>query len=535
MKQTIKGLLLLLLIWQSNLAFAQQPIVIVNSGFEDGLKNWEVKGKVQKSQDANSGNGSAKLAEKGAEVTQFVRVEPKTDYILTLAVKGSATTFVSVKGKKQEVNTDNKKFATVEIAFNSGKAKNVIIGAKYNNGQARIDDVKLKQVKGAAASNQETLNPILVVNGGFESKLANWETTGKVSSSDVCHSGVKSAKMDAKAEVRQMVKIYPSLEYRLDVAVKGRGQIFAKVKGDEFVQDFDTKEFQIVSIEFTAPAKGKFVTIGGRYTDKQVRFDDFKVVILNQELDENHQYPTDVIPSLTDWKITLPIDAQGRDNKRVFDVNQRIKTPLEIADNGIIDFEYRPYFFAKDGEVFFRAHAAGATTKGSKYPRSELRQRSGHGNLYWSVNDAQYLETQLRVTHVPTEKPEVCMVQIHGPEDEPLRVQYHTKKGVYIVWNENNKDYDNALPYNMGEQLKISVLVDKGYITCQIQNLTQGTKYKKTWKSMDDTGYFKVGCYTQASKFQSQIKKGSRDEPYSSYGEVAVKSIMLKTTYTPNK
>ncbi|WP_158021920.1 polysaccharide lyase family 7 protein [Flammeovirga pacifica] len=533
MKNIFK-LLLLLLIWQFNFAYAQQPVVIVNNGFEDGLKNWEVRGKVQKSQEANTGNGSAKLAEKGAEVSQFIRVQPKTDYILTLAVKGKATAFVSVKGKKQEINTDNKKYSTYEIAFNSGKAKNIIIGVKYKEGQSRIDDVVLKQVK-AASAEKETLNPILVVNGGFESKLNNWEMTGKVSSSDVCNSGVKSAKMDNKAELRQMVRIYPSQEYQLDVAVKGKGQIFARVKGNEVVQDFDTKEFQVVSLEFEAPAKGKFVTIGGRYAGKQVRFDDFKITILNQEIDENHQFPSDIIPSLTDWKVTLPIDAQGRDNKKVYDVDQRVKNPLEISDNGMIGFEYRPYFYAKDGEVFFRAHAAGATTKGSKYPRTELRQRSGNGNLYWSMNEAQYLETELRVTHVPTEKPEVCMTQIHGPDDEPLRVQYHTRKGVYIVWNEHNKDYDNALPYKMGERLKITVAVDKGYITCTIVNLDQNKEYKKTWKSMDATGYFKVGCYTQASKFQSQIKKGARDEPNSSYGEVAVKSIILKTTYTPKK
>ncbi|WP_281615698.1 polysaccharide lyase family 7 protein [Flammeovirga sp. SubArs3] len=528
----MKYFLLLFLLWQSQV-FAQKPVLILNSGFEDGLKNWEVKGKVQKSQDTQQGVGAAKLAEKGATISQFIRVTPKTDYKLTVSVKGKATVFVSVKGKKTEVTTNNKKYASTEITFNSGKAKNIIIGAEYLSEQSRLDDFKI--IATSTSEESQTFNPIIVVNSGFESKFNFWESTGEVSASNVVNSGVKSAKMDGKAELRQKVKIYPSQTYRLDVAVKGRGQIFAEVKGEEVTKDFDTKEFEVVSLEFSASAKGKYVTIGGRYTEKQVRFDDFKVTLLNQEIDPNHQFPSDVIPSLTDWKVTLPIDGQGRDNQKQFDVETRIKNPLEIADGAIVDFEYKPYFYAKNGEVFFRAHCAGVTTKGSKYPRSELRQRSGYGNLYWSMDLPQYLETELRVTSVPVYKPEVCITQIHGPDDEPLRVQYHTRKGVYIVWNENNKDYDNAVPYKLGEQLKITVSVDKGYITCHIQNLDQNKEYKKIWKSMDKTGYFKVGCYTQASKFQSQIKSGARDEPKNSYGEVAVKSIVLKTTYSPSK
>ncbi|AZQ63727.1 hypothetical protein EI427_16295 [Flammeovirga pectinis] len=532
MKNLTTTLFLFLLCLQSIFVFAQKPIVIINNGFEDGLKNWEVKGKVQKSQDVNTGGGSAKLAEKGAEIHQYVRVEPKKDYILRVAVKGNANVFVTVKGKRQEKTITNKKFEVVEIAFNSGKAKNISIGAEYNNGQSRLDDFSISAVTEPANENED-IRPILIVNNGFEERFKYWNISGDVSPSNVVKTGEKSAKMKAKGEIKQTVKVYPNQEYTLTAAVKGKGQLFAVVKGEEITQDFNTEEFEEISLSFASNAKTKNITIGGRYTEKEVRFDDFKITIHNLVIDPNYQYPSDVIPSLTDWKVTLPINALGEDNRRVLDVDQRIKTPLEVADKAIVDFEYKPYFYAKDGEVFFRAHCAGATTKGSKYPRSELRQRSGHGNLYWSVNDPQFLQTELRVTHLPQIKSNVCITQIHGPDDEPLRVHYSKKKGVYIVWNENNKDYENALDYNLGEQLRITVNVDKGFIACEIENLDQKTKYKKIWKSMDSTGYFKVGCYTQASKFQSQIKKTGVDEPYKSYGEVAVKSIILKTTYTP--
>ncbi|WNJ19702.1 polysaccharide lyase family 7 protein [Pontibacter sp. G13] len=243
-------------------------------------------------------------------------------------------------------------------------------------------------------------------------------------------------------------------------------------------------------------------------------------------------YPTDIIPSLVEWKITLPVDANGDDSSNSTSASNRNNDAHEIKDNNLIDYEYPPYFYASNGEVYFRGHCAGATTSGSYYPRSELRQRVGGGDNYWSVDDYQYLQTNLRVTQVPVVKPEVSMVQIHGPSDEPLRVQYHADIGVYIIWNESNKDTGNALDYNLGEDLRVTVTVDNGDITCLIENLDQGTNYSRTWASSDNTGYFKVGCYTQSSIFLSDFKSNySQDEPLTAYGEVAVSSINLVETY----
>lgn len=239
-------------------------------------------------------------------------------------------------------------------------------------------------------------------------------------------------------------------------------------------------------------------------------------------------YPTDIIPSLTDWKITLPVDKDGNDSSSASSVDDRNKTPWEIADNDLIDFEYAPYFQVDDGGVRFRGHCAGTTTKGSKYPRSELRQRYNGGNGYWSVQDYQYLNTTMKITHTPVEKPEVCITQIHGPDDEPLRVQYHRDKGVYIVWNERNKDYANAIDYTLGQMLDITVIVENGDITCTIINVDTGESYTKTWTSSDSTGYFKVGCYTQSTIFLKEYKGSSyNDEAMDAYGEVIVYSIEL--------
>jgi hypothetical protein len=248
-------------------------------------------------------------------------------------------------------------------------------------------------------------------------------------------------------------------------------------------------------------------------------------------------FPSDIIPSLTtNWKVTLPVDMSGRDSSAAASVKERNTSPWEIVLADLEGFDYKPYFQVDDGGVRFRAHCAGTTTSGSKYPRCELRQEYMGGNNYWSVDDYQQLKTRLKITQTPVNKPEVCFTQIHGPEDEPLRIQYHADKGVYVVWNEKNKDYGNMLPYTLGDMLDITVTVDDVYdgdtylgnITCEMVNESTGDTYKKTWDSSDDTGYFKVGCYTQSTIFLKEYKGGSyKDEPKDAYGEVIVYSIDL--------
>jgi hypothetical protein len=243
-------------------------------------------------------------------------------------------------------------------------------------------------------------------------------------------------------------------------------------------------------------------------------------------------YPSDIIPGLINWKVTLPVDKDGNDSSKEIDVKNRNKNPLEVADSNIINFAFPPYFEAINNEIVFRGHCAGATTIGSKYPRCELRQRVGGGDNLWSVNNYQYLQAELRVTKTPVEKPEVCMVQIHGPHNEPLRVQYHAKEGLKIIWNEKNTvRISDVVSYSLEQLLRVTVTVEKGTITCTINNKDTDESFTKTWVSSDLTGFFKIGCYTQSSIFLSQLKKGKKDEPKEAYGEVRVSKIDLTETY----
>ena len=243
---------------------------------------------------------------------------------------------------------------------------------------------------------------------------------------------------------------------------------------------------------------------------------------------ERARYPSDLLPALSAWKLTLPVDAQGADSSDARSVAERNRAAHEVVD--LLGYACPPYFTTDGVEVVFRAHVAGATTRGSKYPRSELRQRVGGSDGYWSVEARQVLDVELRVTHVPVAKPEVCMVQIHGPRGEPLRVQYHAGVGVYLVWNEDHKDTDRALAYALGERLRVHVEVDRGRITTRVENLDRGLHLNMTWVPSERTGYFKVGCYTQSARFLAGFKSGYGPEDPEAYGEVRVSRLEVVET-----
>jgi len=119
-----------------------------------------------------------------------------------------------------------------------------------------------------------------------------------------------------------------------------------------------------------------------------------------------------------DWKLTLPIDSKG---KFTSGKAMEIK-PLKP------DYSKPPYYYKEDGAIVFSTPADGATTPGSKYPRSELREMSGGKEASWKISDGGTLSATLSVESLPTTKDgkpgRIVIGQIHGPDDELCRLYY---------------------------------------------------------------------------------------------------------------
>ncbi len=249
--------------------------------------------------------------------------------------------------------------------------------------------------------------------------------------------------------------------------------------------------------------------------------------------------PSDILEELKEWKLTLPVDRSGNDSTTDAELGtgcvDRNNNAHEIIDvTGVIPNPYAEYFYVDGEEVIFKAHCGGATTNGSSYPRSGLRQTPGGPSNYWLMQDYQFLDVRVRVLSVPVNKPEVSMVQIQGPNAEPLRVEYRLDDlGLHVTQNKNvTRQY--VLPYELGEQLRIIAIVDDGDITVRIENESRPELdfWEETWAANSETGYFRVGCYTQSSMFLSSCKGTSYDnELPDSYGSVAIRDLNLISNY----
>lgn len=245
------------------------------------------------------------------------------------------------------------------------------------------------------------------------------------------------------------------------------------------------------------------------------------------------------------WKITLPFDKDGNaspTNCTQYSCRNNSAADLYGLNEVAANSNFSSYFYEDNGWVIFKAFAGGATTENSQYPRSELRGLNKDGDDdYFSMNDHQELQVTVKVMQVPTNRPEVNMVQIHGPNDEPLRVEFNdgstgSSDGLHLTINESTT-VKNVIAYKMKDELKVWVKVQSGKMWLKLTNLTTGATFDNNGNSYsidDTTGYWKTGCYLQSSAWYCDVKasesycsNGGSSDSYWATGAVAVKDLTL--------
>jgi poly(beta-D-mannuronate) lyase len=207
------------------------------------------------------------------------------------------------------------------------------------------------------------------------------------------------------------------------------------------------------------------------------------------------------VRDLSSWKLTLPIDVDGKAHAD------------EIVQPALGTFQHPDFFFVnqqQDG-VVFRAPAGGSTTKGSKYPRSELREMSADGgkSIAWGTDDGELhtMKLSLAITATPRVKPHVVCAQIHDADDDLLMIRLEGSK----LMIERN-DLPNVLinkQYQVGTPLDIAIQAGKGRVRVQCNG-----EQSLDWKVSRSGCYFKAGCYTQSNP--------ERGEAADAFGEVTI-------------
>lgn len=192
---------------------------------------------------------------------------------------------------------------------------------------------------------------------------------------------------------------------------------------------------------------------------------------------------------LATWNLTIP---EGE--------------PAVIVSTQTLNQGYQSQFFQRDGSVLeFWVPVTGGTTKGSQYPRSELRQTLTNGkNHDWRYTAANNeLSARVAVDQVPSSG-KVILGQIHA-KNHPypyVKVVYHyVREAGYVTVEVREKPLDAKSPVVMtypnmplGQEFEYEVKLSKsGQLSLRINGLTHQEQINSTWRFLNF--YFKAGAY----------------------------------------
>ncbi len=207
---------------------------------------------------------------------------------------------------------------------------------------------------------------------------------------------------------------------------------------------------------------------------------------------------------LASWKLTLPVDTPIKG------------VPDEISGAALVGFvDTRHFFVDSEGRVVFRAYCDGVTTKGSGYPRSELREISAGRAASWDTTGdrVRVMEATLSVTVLPRHKPHVVCAQIHDADRDVLMVRMEGRK--LLIEREGLPDVVLATDQPLGKPFDLRIEAGRG----QVKVWYEG-RPALDWQVVAKGCYFKAGCYTQ-----SNLRKGDTAE---SFGEVRISRLLLR-------
>lgn len=211
--------------------------------------------------------------------------------------------------------------------------------------------------------------------------------------------------------------------------------------------------------------------------------------------------------ALENWNITIPVDANNG-------VKGKPLTILPSALSGPNGYSNPPSLYTDtDGAMTMWAPLNGATSGGSKHPRSELREMidPSSNHINWDSNGTALLDAQLRVMQVPSEDGTVIVGQVHGHGSAPLVLVYYrydaqTQTGVVMAKLQGTPiqgppfwQYQVASGIKLGQVFTYQIRVERqsGSLAVASVSANNGTPatmvMDPSWDS--ETFYFKAGAY----------------------------------------
>ncbi|NKF21066.1 polysaccharide lyase family 7 protein [Solimonas marina] len=205
--------------------------------------------------------------------------------------------------------------------------------------------------------------------------------------------------------------------------------------------------------------------------------------------------------ALSHWKLTLPVDGQGR--KR----GDAAEIPPQALSGGYQSIWFHP---TRDGSLLFWAPVDGATTSGSDYPRSELRELldPNDDDVNWHVGGYARMTANCEVLGVPSSTGKIVIGQIHAFDGPPLvKLRYLYKRDerrgrldalVHLTPDGDSTSYPLATDLPLKQAFDYRIEVSGGALIMQAgDGAAVRLPIDASW---NDYGfYFKAGVYVQAN------------------------------------
>lgn len=242
---------------------------------------------------------------------------------------------------------------------------------------------------------------------------------------------------------------------------------------------------------------------------------DTQALSLTVDAPGSPQLPSDIL-DLTAWKITIPFDSNGNDGPT--------NNAAEVTQPALDSYELPGYFEVNStgDAVVFTAHAGGATTSGSGYPRCELREMISDGSdeASWSSGSGKHtMFIRQKVLHLPVEKPHVVVGQIHDDDDDVIVFRLEGSKLFIDINGDDGPTLDSS--YTLGEEFTVMFVVENNQTKCYY-NGSSTPAY--TLNQSYAGAYFKAGCYTQSA---CDGPKEVDDESCDAYAQVEISELWV--------
>ncbi|MEP3482590.1 MAG: polysaccharide lyase family 7 protein [Fuerstiella sp.] len=199
---------------------------------------------------------------------------------------------------------------------------------------------------------------------------------------------------------------------------------------------------------------------------------------------------------LSHWKLTLPVDHNHSFHGH----------PQEVSAKKL-GRGFQSKFFTVDaqGNLVFWCPVNGATTEGTSYPRSELREMLEPGNpdRNWTAAGSHILTARCQVQQVPSSR-KVIIGQIHsasGKKKPLIKLQFYKNRIEALVKHSPTQGKDIKLSWpniSMNSEVNYEIRLQNEILSVTVNGMTQRQNIKNNdpeW--MKQTFYFKAGMYPQ--------------------------------------